>query len=135
MSLLAPTTNYKRKGVGPLNIQCRATKANGQPCKAPAVAQHGWCWGHDPANRERRHRMASKAARSKPNKEVALLKEELKTLKDDVLAGSVDRNDAAVAVRIYSVIKDFVELERRVTETDQLAAEIESLKREYDSAS
>jgi hypothetical protein len=79
--------------------------------------------------------MASKAARSKPNKEVALLKEELKTLKDDVLAGSVDRNDAAVAVRIYSVIKDFVELERRVTETDQLAAEIESLKREYDSAS
>ena len=48
-----------------------------------------------------------------------------------MLAGEVDRNDAAVAVRIYSVLKDFIELERRVAETDQPAAEIESLKLEY----
>jgi hypothetical protein len=110
---------------------CRATKANGEPCTLPAVGSHGFCWAHAPENAEKRRRAASRAARAKGNREVALLKEELKSLKDDVLAGTVDRNDAAVVVRIYAVIKDFVELERRMKETDQLAAEIEELKREY----
>jgi hypothetical protein len=31
----------------------------------------------------------------------------------------------------YRTLKDFIELERRVRETDDLAAEIEDLKREY----
>jgi hypothetical protein len=34
-------------------------------------------------------------------------------------------------VQAYRAIKDSIELERRVRETDDLAAEIEDLKREY----
>jgi hypothetical protein len=45
---------------------CRATKANGESCRAPATGPHGYCWAHDPANAEQRSRMASKAAKSKP---------------------------------------------------------------------
>lgn len=115
--------------------KCRATKANGEPCTLPANGLHGLCWGHDPANREKRRRQASRAARSKPGKkEVAALKEEIKTVISDVKAGNLDRNDAAVMIQGYRALKDFIELERRVKETDELEAEIAELKREHGAA-
>jgi hypothetical protein len=88
----------------------------------------------DPKNASTRSRSASRAARAKPSKEIALLKEELKVLRDDVLEGRVDRNDAAVVVQVYRALLSFIELERRVKETDDLAAELEDLKREYGGA-
>ena len=110
---------------------CRATKANGEPCTLSANGSQGLCWAHAPENAEKRRRAASKAARSKGNREVATLKEEIKTVIADVKAGDLDRNDAAVMIQGYRAHKDFIELERRVRETDDLAAEIEELKREY----
>jgi hypothetical protein len=89
------------------------------------------CWLHDPARAEQRHRHASKAARLKGNKEVALLKEEIKAVIADVKAGELDRNDAQVMIQGYRALKDFIALERQVRETDELATEIEELKREY----
>ena len=92
---------------------------------------NAYCWAHAPEHAEERRRNASRAGRSKPGKEVAILKEELKALKDDVLEGRVDRNDAAVVVQVYRTLKDFIELERRARETDELAREIGDLKREH----
>src|SRR5215212_5524153 len=114
--------------------RCSAIKANGEPCKAPATGQHGYCWAHAPENAEKRRQIASKAARSKGNKEVATLKEEIKRVITDVRAGELDRNDAAVMIQGYRALKDFIALERQVRETDELAAEIEELKREYGAA-
>ncbi len=114
--------------------RCRATKPNGQPCTLPANGPSGFCWAHAPENAERRSRQASWAARSKGNREVAVLKEEIKALISDVESGDLDRNAAAVMIQGYRTLKDFIELERRVTETDELAREIEDLKREYGSA-
>ncbi len=111
--------------------RCRETKANGEHCKAPATGQHGYCWAHAPENAEKRRWIASKAARSKGNREVATYKEEIKSLIMDVKAGELDRNDAAVMIQGYRVLKDLIALERKVKETDELAAEIEELKREY----
>ncbi len=91
------------------------------------------CWAHAPENAEQRRRQASRAARSKGNREVAILKGEIKSLIQDVRDGSLDRNDAAVMIQGYRALKDFVELERRVHETDDLAREIEELKREQAS--
>jgi hypothetical protein len=113
---------------------CRATKANGEPCTLPANGPQGLCWAHDPANHEKRRRAASKAARSKGSREVAGLKEEIKTVIADVKAGDLDRNDAAVMIQGYRALKDLIALERQVRETDELAAEIEELKREYGAA-
>jgi hypothetical protein len=110
---------------------CRATKANGVPCKAPATGPQGHCWAHAPENAEKRRKMASKAARSKGNREVAALKEEIKAIIADVRASELDRNAAAVMLQGYRALKDFIELERRVKETTELADEIEELKREY----
>ena len=115
--------------------QCSFIKPSGERCKGPVTGQHGLCWAHDPANAEKRRRAASKAARSKGNREVTGLKEEIKAVIADVKAGDLDRNDAAVMIQGYRALRDFIELERRVKETDDLAAEIEELKREYDTAS
>jgi hypothetical protein len=117
--------------VSPQISQCRATKANGEPCTLPANGSQGFCWAHAPENAEKRRKAASKAARAKGNKEVATLKEEIKAVIADVKAGELDRNDAAVMIQGYRALKDFIALERQVRETDELAAEIEELKREY----
>jgi hypothetical protein len=97
----------------------------------PATGQHGLCWAHDPANADKRRRTASRGGRGKANKEVAGLKGEIRDVIADVKAGDLDRNDAAVMIQGYRALKDFIALERQVRETDELAAEIEELKREY----
>lgn len=113
---------------------CRATKANGEPCTLPANGPQGLCWAHAPENAEKRRRAASRAAKCKGNKEVVVLKEEIKAVIADVRSGNLDRNDAAVMVQAYRALKDFIALERQVRETDELAAEIEELKREHGAA-
>jgi hypothetical protein len=125
-----PATPQKRGG-RLLKGQCSFIKPNGERCRGIATGQNGFCWAHDPANAEERRRTASRAGRAKGNKEVAALKEEIKDLITDMKAGDLDRNDAAVMIQGYRALKDFIALERQVRETDQLAAEIEELKREY----
>jgi hypothetical protein len=110
--------------------RCAGIKRDGGRCTLPADADSGMCWLHDPGRAGERHRHASKAARSKGNREVAALKEEIKAVIADVRAGDLDRNDAAVLIQGYRALKDFIALERQVRETDELAAEIEELKRE-----
>jgi hypothetical protein len=75
--------------------------------------------------------MASRAARSKGNREVATLKEEIKSVIADVRTGKLDRNDAQAMIQGYRVLKDFIALERQIKVSDELAGEIEELKREY----
>jgi hypothetical protein len=113
---------------------CAGITRQGQRCTLSAQGSSGMCWLHDPARADQRHRHASKAARSKGNKEIATLKEEIKRVIADVKGGDLDRNDAAVMIQGYRALKDFIALERQVRETDELAAEIEELKREYGAA-
>jgi hypothetical protein len=112
-------------------MQCSAITAKGERCQRSVEGPDGFCWAHSPAHAEERRRQASRAARAKPNKEVADLKEEIKDLIADVKSGELDRNDAAVMIQAYRCLKDFIELERRTKETEELAAEIEELKREH----
>jgi len=111
--------------------RCAGLKRDSGQCATIVEPSQIYCYQHDPANAERRSRSASRAARSKGNREVATLKEEIKSLIMDVKAGELDRNDAAVMIQGYRVLKDLIALERKVKETDELAAEIEELKREY----
>jgi hypothetical protein len=110
---------------------CAGITRSGRRCTLPADPSSGMCWLHDPARADQRQRHASRAARSKGNREVAALKDEIKAVIADVRAGNLDRNDAAVMIQAYRALKDFIALERQVRETDELAAEIEELKREY----
>ena len=115
-------------GVDPQMGTCAGITRQGRRCTLSAQASSGMCWLHDPARADQRHRHASKAARSKGNKEVAGLKEEIKTVIADVRAGDLDRNDAAVMIQGYRALKDFIALERQIKETDELEARIEALE-------
>ena len=120
----------KRKGCGPLMRQCRGIKRNGGRCTRTVEPPNTYCWLHDPVNAEQRQKAASKAGSSKPSREIKEMKEELRQIKDDVLADSVEAKAGAVAVQVYRVLKDLIELDRRIKETDELAREIEELRRE-----
>jgi hypothetical protein len=117
-----------------LNARCRGIKRDGEPCTLSANGPDGYCWAHSPKHAEERRRMASKAGKSKPTAEVHNLKAEIRSVIADVKAGDLDRNDAAVMIQGYRALKDFIALERHLRETDELAAEIEELKREYGAA-
>jgi hypothetical protein len=45
-----------------------------------------------------------------------------------VKAGKRNRNDATAIFQGYRVMRDLIELERRVKETDELAADIQAIK-------
>lgn len=108
---------------------CRATKASGDPCKAPATGPHGFCGAHGPANAEQRSRMASKAARSRPSRELVRVKAQLEDLTRDVLAGELETSRAAVANQLVNTRLRAIEQERKNKETEELAQRVEELER------
>ncbi len=109
--------------------RCRATKANGEGCKAPATGSHGYCWAHAPENAEKRRRMASKAAKAKPNRELRDIKALCEDLTDRVLTGALLPGPAAVANQLINTRLRAIEQERKVKESEELEARIEALER------
>jgi hypothetical protein len=109
---------------------CRATKASGGPCRAPATGAQGCCWAHDPANAEQRSRMASKAAKSKkPSRELIRLKAQLVDLTKAVLSGEIETGRAAVANQLINSRLRTIEVERKVREAEELEERLESIER------
>jgi hypothetical protein len=107
---------------------CRATKANGEPCTLSATGPQGFCWAHDPANRDKRRRMASRAAKSKPNRELSSVKALLEDLTERVLSGELATGQAAVANQLVNTRLRAIEQERKIRETEELAERLEALE-------
>jgi hypothetical protein len=108
---------------------CRATKANGEPCTLPANGSHGLCWAHSPEHAEQRSRMASKAARSKPSRELSGLKAQLVDLTKGVLSGEIETGRAAVANQLINTRLRTIEVERKVREAEELEERLEAIER------
>jgi hypothetical protein len=115
-------------GRGPLMGRCSFVKGNGERCKGAAISPLGLCWSHDPENAERRSRMPSRAARSKPNKELSRLKAQLQELTSDVLAGEIETARAAVANQLLNTRLRALELGRKIRESDNVEARLEVLE-------
>ena len=115
--------------------RCHGTRRNGERCTQTVEPPNAYCWHHAPERAEERRRAASRAGKSRPNTEVRTIKEEIKGVISGVKAGEIDRNDAAVMIQGYRALKDFIALERGIRVEDELAAEIEELKRERGYAS
>ena len=109
--------------------RCGFIKASGERCKGTATGPHGYCWAHDPANAKKRSRMASKAARSKPNRELQGVKAQLQELTKDVLTGDLETSRAAVANQLINTRLRAIEQERKIKETEDLETRIEALER------
>jgi tRNA(Glu) U13 pseudouridine synthase TruD len=91
-------------------------------------ASQKFCFAHDPATASQRSRNASKAARSKPSRELKAVKERLRGLADGVLAGEIDVDAAAVASRILAVYLRAVEAERKLKEQEEILERLERLE-------
>src|SRR5829696_4109353 len=115
--------------------RCRGTRRNGKRCTQIVEPPNAYCWHHAPERAEERRRAASRAGRSRPSTEVRTIKEEIKAVISEVKAGDLDRNDAAVMIQGYRALKDLIALGRGIRVEDELAAEIEELKRERGHAS
>ena len=107
---------------------CRATKANGEPCTLPANGPSGLCWAHAPENAEKRRRAASRAARSKPNREIPAIKALLEDLTERVLSGDLETGRAAVANQLVNTRLRAIEQERKMRELEELEGRLEVLE-------
>ncbi len=107
---------------------CRGTERDGSPCTAPVRGSNGYCWAHDPANADKRRRMASRDGSSKGGGEMTDLKAQLRKLASDVLSGEVGRSEAAVVNQILNTRARLIELERRIREQEELAQRLQALE-------
>lgn len=108
---------------------CRATKRNGEPCTLPAANSSEYCWAHDPAFADRRHRAASKAAKSKGgNTEIRSIKEQLQGIATRVLNGELDTRAATAATQALNCLLRGIEIESRLTELKEIESQLAALE-------
>jgi hypothetical protein len=107
---------------------CSAIKRDGGRCTQGVKPGQTWCYNHDPARAEDRKRAASRAARSKPSRELSDIKRRLSELADNVLAGTVDRGDGAVVSQVLNVYLRAITTELKVKETVELEERLERLE-------
>jgi hypothetical protein len=103
------------------------TRAGGRCTVAVSGAQE-FCHLHDPTRADARRRAASKAARSKPKREIASLKAELRVVIDGVLDGSIERGVGSCAAQLYNVLLRSIEVARKNREIDELEGRLEALE-------
>jgi hypothetical protein len=111
-----------------LNSRCRGIKRDGAPCSLSANGPDGYCWAHSPQHAEERRRMASRAGKSKPSRELAGIKQRLWDLADDVLEGRQDKAVAAVASQVLNVYLRAVSVEMKQKEHLELIERLEALE-------
>ena len=107
---------------------CPGTKRNGTSCTVIVEPSKQYCWWHDPAYAAKRSRSASKAGKSKPNREVADLKAQLEDLAEGVLEKRIDRGDAIAVNQILNTRARLIELERKIKETEELEQRISAIE-------
>ena len=110
---------------------CAATKRDGSGCTVSVEAGQTYCHHHDPARADARSLAASRAARSKPSREISRIKAAVLAVIDEVHDGDLERGPGAVLAQLYAVVLRAIE--RKVRETDELLERLERLEREASS--
>ena len=92
---------------------CKATRANGERCKSPAVRSSGYCWAHDPGGVEARQEARREGGRAKSRARrldklvPATLKPVIGTLLDaldEVHAGDLDAKRASAMAALAGAV-------------------------------
>jgi hypothetical protein len=107
---------------------CAGTKRNGEGCTATVEPPLRYCWWHDPANAEKRHRAASKGGRGKTSKVTKGLHELLEDLANRVIEGKLETSRGAVANQLIGTRIRLLEYERRLKEQEELEGRLEELE-------
>ena len=107
--------------------RCSAIKPDGTRCTLSAKGQLGLCWAHDPANRERRRKIASRGGRARSSKELRDIKADVRAVVAGVLTDELEKGRAAVA---FNTLLRAVELEQKA-DLEDLARDVRELQRGY----
>src|SRR5215212_3475391 len=112
--------------------RCAAIKPNGERCKVEAIADAQWCWSHDPAYEQARHRRASKGGkrggRGRPMTELVTLRGENADIRRRLLEGELPPNVAGVAIQSLHVDIRAVSVALKVREMEELVGRLEALE-------
>jgi hypothetical protein len=108
--------------------RCAGIKRDGTRCTVIVDGSQTHCYQHDPKRAEERRRNASRAARSKPSRELANIKDRLQELAEDVLADKVDKGAAAVAGQLLNTYLRAVSVELKAREQLELVERLEVLE-------
>lgn len=108
--------------------RCAGSKPTGESCERIVPASQDYCYSHDPDRADERRRAASKAGKSKPNRDVADIKHRLSELADGVLDGSTDKGVGAVVSQILNVYLRAVSVELKAKEQQEIEARLEELE-------
>ena len=109
--------------------RCAGIKRDGGRCTTVVEPSYTHCYQHDPDRAEERRRNASRAARSKPSREIVGVKAQLRDLARDVLAGDLETGRAAVANQLINTRLRAMDLEIKIRQADDLEARVERLER------
>jgi hypothetical protein len=116
-----------------LSGQCSGITSKGSRCTRSVEGPNGLCWLHDPTRSEERRRAASKAGKSKPNRELSDVKNRIREMIADVRDGTMDRADAAVCGQLYNTLIRTISVELRVKEQEELIARLEALEEQLET--
>ncbi len=109
--------------------QCAGIKRDGGRCTVVVAPTETHCYQHDPDRAQERKRNASRGGRSKGSgSEITDLKTQLRKLASDVLAGKVERGDAAVVNQIINTRARLIEFERKIREQEELEERLQALE-------
>ncbi len=114
---------------------CLYQKKDGTPCLGVPKGPHGGCYSHDPAfeldRRRDAKRNGKRGGRGRPNPgtaDLARLQHVLEDLADDVLAGTVDKSQAAVACQLLTAARGCIVAAGRLRELESVEERIEALE-------
>jgi len=108
--------------------RCSAVKLDGTPCERIVEASQKYCYAHEPRHQEARSRAASKAARSKPRRDLQALREQASKLYEEVHTGEIEPKAGAVLTQVTNTQARILELERKLKETEELEERLAALE-------
>ena len=112
--------------------KCSGITQAGTACKGTPIDGSPWCYAHHPDRTEERRRHGARGGkrggRGRPQAELAGIKDRLSGLADDVLAGLVDRQDAAVVGQLLNTVIRAVSVELKAREQLELVERLETLE-------
>lgn len=116
--------------------KCTFTKRNGDECRGVAVGPLGGCYQHDPSYELDRKRDAQRngkrGGRGRPNPGTAdlhRLKSRFEALAEQVLAGTVDRADAAVAAQCLNGARSCIAASAKLREIEDFEKRLDALEK------
>ena len=123
-------------GGGELKPRCAYKTRDGAPCKGRAIGSNQGCWNHDSdfemLRRRNARRGGKQGGRGRPSTgsaDLLRLQSRFEDLADKVLAGVVDKADAAVACQCLNGARSAILGIARIKETEEFELRLSELER------